>query len=86
MLIVVTCKSLAWLSQHATKNEDKGEPCKFLKEEDLKHKGVILDRTNALPRLCKVQSFSKISNYDLVCHDLIRPYVAWMNNMKDFVF
>jgi len=23
---------------------------------------------------------------DLVCYDLIRPDVAWMNNMNDFVF
>uniref|UniRef100_A0A6N2NAQ5 Bifunctional inhibitor/plant lipid transfer protein/seed storage helical domain-containing protein n=1 Tax=Salix viminalis TaxID=40686 RepID=A0A6N2NAQ5_SALVM len=49
------CKSLKWLSQHAMKKEDKRELCKCLKVEDLKHKGVILDRTKTLPRLCKVK-------------------------------
>ncbi|KAF9672137.1 hypothetical protein SADUNF_Sadunf11G0009400 [Salix dunnii] len=49
------CKSLKWLSQHAINKEDKRELCKCLKVEDLKHKGVILDRAKTLPRLCKVQ-------------------------------
>ncbi|KAJ6728801.1 LIPID TRANSFER PROTEIN [Salix koriyanagi] len=49
------CKSLKWLRQHAMKKGDKRELCKCLKVEDLKHKGVILDRAKTLPRLCKVK-------------------------------
>ncbi|KAJ6292313.1 hypothetical protein OIU78_024483 [Salix suchowensis] len=49
------CKSLKWLRQHAMKKGDKRELCKCLKVEDLKHKGVILDRARTLPRLCKVK-------------------------------
>ncbi|KAJ6333765.1 hypothetical protein OIU77_009614 [Salix suchowensis] len=43
------CKSLKWLRQHAMKKGDKRELCKCLKVEDLKHKGVILDRARNTP-------------------------------------